>query len=361
METITVNLGDRSYSVITGEGAVDQTAARLKNLRIGSDAYIITNAVVEKLYGKRLRSILKRAGFGVRVKVVPDSERSKSMKTAFDVIRDLASSDINKRTFVIAFGGGVIGDCAGFVAAVYKRGIPLVHIPTTLLAQVDSSVGGKTAIDLPEGKNLVGAFYQPRIVISDIAFLPSLPLRQVRAGCAEIIKYAAISDAGLFSFLEQNAAAILSADREALVHVVNRCIRIKAKIVEKDEREEKGLRTILNFGHTVGHAIETVTKYTVYTHGEAIAFGMLAAAEISVASGMLDKGDCARLRSLIADFALPVRAKNLDLDKLIAAQYRDKKFSGSRNRFVVLKAIGTAVVTEDVPLQILRKALRTIL
>jgi 3-dehydroquinate synthase len=252
----------------------------------------------------------------------------------------------------------VIGDLGGFVASIYKRGIPYIQIPTTLLAQVDSSIGGKTAVDLSEGKNLVGAFYQPRLVFSDVKFIASLDERQMRSGLAEVIKYAAIKDRKLFGYLELNYKNILRRKISALEHIVQCCSAIKAGIVSVDEREERGLRTMLNFGHTVGHAIEAAARYKGYTHGEAIALGMLVACDISNRLDYLNTASCARIESLICNSGLPVKVRGVVMRDIISAHYRDKKFIGSRNRFVLLEAIGRAKIVQNVPLKVITASLK---
>ncbi|MFH0762568.1 MAG: 3-dehydroquinate synthase [Candidatus Omnitrophota bacterium] len=359
MRIIKVNLQKRSYDIAVGSGITGGHLGRyLSRLNLGSDAYVITNALVKRRYAKTLQVPLKQAGFNVKFKLIPDTEKSKSIETLSLVLRGLAGYDRKKRIFIIAFGGGVVGDLAGFVASIYKRGVPLVQIPTTLLAQVDSAIGGKSAIDLSEGKNLVGAFYQPRLVFSDIKYLHSLKERELRCGVSEVIKYALIKDAGLFSYLEGGLKDILGLRPAALEHIVQRCSRIKAAIVSCDEKEEKGLRTILNFGHTAGHAIEAAGGYVKYSHGEAIALGMLAASIISREMGFIDASLYERIKSLIKSFRLPTSIERAPLKRIIAACYRDKKFIGSRSRLVLLEGIGRARVVEDVPFTIIKQALQ---
>jgi 3-dehydroquinate synthase len=320
---------------------------------------VITNKSVRDKYGVTLHKRLRESGFGVKFKLVPDTEKSKSINTAYSVIEDIAGYDKKRRLFIVALGGGVIGDLAGFIASIYKRGIPYIQVPTTLLAQVDSSIGGKTAIDLMQGKNLVGAFYQPRLVFSEVKFLKTLPQRQLKSGLAEVIKYGIIKDASFFGYIERKYGDILGLKDSALEFIVWRCSLIKAGIVERDEREVKGIRTILNFGHTIGHAIEAASGYTGYTHGEAIALGMLVGAEISVQLGMIDLLSMRRIENLIAKTGLPTTIRRLSLDRIIEAHYRDKKFIGGKSRFVLLRNIGTAVVRENIPPELIRNALRS--
>ncbi|MCX5667843.1 MAG: 3-dehydroquinate synthase, partial [Candidatus Omnitrophica bacterium] len=282
MRCVKVNLKDRSYNILIGDGLLSKSGAIIKKLKIGRDAVVITNKSLRHAYGKTLKHSLNRSGISVKFELVPDSEKAKSSHTLLKVLDHIAAYDRNRSVFIIALGGGVAGDLAGFAAAVYKRGIPYVQIPTTLLAQVDSSVGGKAAIDLPAGKNLAGAFYQPKVVISDINVLMSLPQRQVRNGLAEIIKYGVIKDRELFVYLEKNYRKAALLDKKTLSTLITRSVRIKARIVADDELDRKGKRMVLNYGHTIGHAIEAASSYSNrYNHGEAIAIGMCVAADIA--------------------------------------------------------------------------------
>jgi len=358
MHTIKLDLKERSYSIIVGNNIMKFLPGYLKKLRLGSDAYIITNAAIKKRFGTTLENTLKQSGFSVRFKLVPDTEKSKSIEMSSRVIEDIAQYDLGRRIFIIAFGGGVIGDLAGFIASVYKRGIPYIQIPTTLLAQVDSSIGGKTAVDLSEGKNLVGAFYQPRLVSSDVRFLATLEQRQIRAGLAEVIKYGIIKDPQLFSFLENKFNAVLARKLSALEFIVRRCSSIKAGIVQRDEREEKRLRTILNFGHTAGHAIEAASNYKRYNHGEAIALGMLIATGISERLNLIEEKVSRRIEELIKKVGLPTRINRISLESIINAHYRDKKFIGTKNRFVLINGIGRTKIVENIPLEIIKTEIR---
>ncbi len=358
MHTLKVNLKKRSYDIIIGNSAIDILGKNITCLNIGLDAYIITNPLVKNKFGGLLSKTLKASGFSVRFKTVPDTEKSKSLEEVSRVIKDLASYDIKRKIFIIAFGGGVIGDLAGFVASIYKRGIPYIQIPTTLLAQVDSSIGGKTAVDLPEGKNLVGAFYQPRLVLSDINFLKTLSQRQLCCGLSEVIKCALIKDPQLFLYLEKNYKNILLRKNSALEHIVQRASQIKSKIVQMDEREEKGIRTILNFGHTAGHAIEAASNFKHYSHGEAVALGMLVAIEISRKMGFISNRIFERISDLILMAGLPTRIKKINLNDIINAHYHDKKFTGDKNRLVLIKGIGKAQIVKNVPIGIIKAAIK---
>ncbi len=357
MNKIPVKLSKRSYNIIVGKGIISQLPTFISSLNIGHDAYIITNPYIKRTFGHLLTGPLKKSGFNFKFKSIADSEKSKSLNTAYTVIKDLARFDKQKRVFVIAFGGGVVGDLSGFVASIYKRGIPYIQIPTTLLAQIDSSIGGKTAVDLSLGKNLAGSFYQPRLVLSDVDFLKKLPVLQIQSGIAEAIKYGAIKDAKLFKFLETNTSRILSKDPAALKHIVSCCSKIKADIVSKDETEKHGIRTILNFGHTIGHAIEAAANYKKYNHGQAVALGMIAASYLSVLCGDASDQTCFRIQALIKKFALPTKLKGISSSKIIKAQFRDKKFSGAKNRFVLIGKIGKVLIAQDIPLSKIKEAL----
>lgn len=357
MRTIKVKLKERSYDIMIGSGILSSLGKYIRGLDIGSDAYIITNAAIKKRYGAALEKNLKKYGFGVKFKLVPDTEKSKSLETTSSVISDISAYDLKKRVFIIAFGGGVIGDLAGFVASIYKRGVPYVQVPTTLLAQVDSSIGGKTAVDLRVGKNLVGAFYQPRLVFADVSVLKTLDLRQIRSALAEVIKYGIIKDGKLFKYLEERHKDIFALKIPALEFIVTRCAAIKAKITAQDEREEKGIRTILNFGHTLGHAIEASGGFDRYNHGEAVALGMLVAADISSRLLIADDRVPGRIERLSMTMGLPVRIKKVSISRIMGAHFRDKKFIGRRNRFVLIKDIGRALVVENIPVELVRSCL----
>jgi len=358
MHTIKLNLKKRSYKIIIGSKIINTLGRYINKLNIGGDAYVITNLSIKNRYGNLLNEALKKGGLDVRFKLVPDREESKSIETASLLIRDMVGYDKRRRLFIIAFGGGVIGDLAGFVASIYKRGVPYIQIPTTLLAQVDSSIGGKTALDLGEGKNLIGAFYQPSLVFSDVRLLNTLEKRQIRSGLAEVIKYGIIREPHLFLYLEKRYKDIFALKPRALEYIVACCSYIKADIVQRDEKEEKGLRTILNFGHTIGHAIEAASDYKTYNHGEAIALGMLIASDISRRLNLIDQAVFERIENLIKAAGLPTRIERVSLPKIINAHYRDKKFIGLKNRFVLIRGIGKTKIVEDVPLRIIKEAIK---
>lgn len=357
MKEIKINLAKRSYQIRIGFGVIKNLGRDIRRLNLGTDAYIITNSLIRRQHGQALLSSLHKYGIKSTFNIVADSERSKSLNTSLGIIQDLAGFDQKKRVFVIAFGGGVVGDLSGFIASVYKRGIPYIQIPTTLLACVDSSIGGKTGVDLKFGKNLVGAFYQPRLVVCELSFLESLSLRQVRTGMAEVIKYAIIKDKGFFEYLEKKYPRILDLERPALEYIVNCCAQIKARTIEQDEREEKGIRTILNFGHTLGHAIEAAAAYQKYNHGEAIALGMILASQISKRVKLINQATLKRIENLTSAVGLPVHIEGLSLKKILMAYHHDKKFIGGLNRFVLIKDIGKTIIKQNLPLSIIKDSL----
>ncbi len=360
MIRLKVNLGLRSYNIIIGRGILNKLGSELLKLQAGTDAYIITNSWLKNKYGAELRQYLHKSGFNSHFKIVPDSEKSKSLETASLVINDLAAWDRKRKVFIIAFGGGVVGDLAGFVASLYKRGVNYVQVPTTLLAQVDSSIGGKTGVDLNLGKNLVGAFYQPRLVFSEINFLKSLDKKQLASGIAEVIKYAVIKDSRLFGFLEHKYKDVLRNDPSALEKIVSACSGIKARIVSRDEKEVSGLRTILNFGHTIGHAVEAACGYKGYNHGQAVSLGMVAAADLSRLLKLIDSGLVSRIRDLLRLYGLPVKLKGVSTEKIIRAHYRDKKFIGKENKLVLICGIARPKIVRNVSLNLIKEAVRKI-
>ncbi|MDD5465314.1 MAG: 3-dehydroquinate synthase [Candidatus Omnitrophica bacterium] len=360
MPEVKVNLGKRSYAIIIGCGILKQLGGYLTKLNLGTDAFIVTNNFLKNKYGAKLSCALSCAGFNPHFKVVADSEKSKSIQTASSVIKDLAKFDRKRKVFIIAFGGGVVGDLSGFVASVYKRGINYIQIPTTLLAQVDSAIGGKTAVDLDSGKNLVGAFYQPRLVFSDIDFLKSLDREQLSSGMAEVIKYAVIKDMRLFNFLENKHKEVIAGRTSVLETIINSCSKIKAKITSGDEKEASGIRTILNFGHTIGHAIEAAGGYRGYNHGRAVGLGMIVAADLSRRLNLIDAKGAARIENLIKLYGLPAKIKGLSMDRIIQAHYHDKKFSGKENKFVLIRGIGKPKIVRNIRLDLIKQAIARI-
>jgi 3-dehydroquinate synthase len=345
METLRVALGARSYPIHIGADLLAR--AELYAPHLGPSVAIVTNDVVAPLYAARLRSALERSGARVAEIVVEDGERAKSWPTLDRVIDAMLSARLGRDATLVALGGGVVGDLVGFAAAVYQRGVRFVQVPTTLLAQVDSSVGGKTAINHARGKNMIGAFHQPAAVVSDVATLDTLPERELRAGLAEVIKHGVALDAGFFDWLELNIDPLLARDRGALTHAVRRSCELKAAIVAEDEREN-GRRALLNLGHTFGHAIETATGFGPWLHGEAVAAGMVMAAELSARLGLLPRPDAARITSLLARAGLPTRAPRIPGSQWQSLMALDKKSAGGRVRFVLLEAMGRAKVQADV-------------
>ncbi|HEY31594.1 MAG TPA: 3-dehydroquinate synthase [Dehalococcoidia bacterium] len=355
MKTVTVNVVSGSYDIIIGPGLLTQTGDRLKAFGFSDKVVIITDTTVRKLYGSTLEQILIASGFEVATLSGADSEEEKSLETAGRLYLELTGFHAERGTPVLALGGGVTGDLAGFVAATYQRGVPLIQIPTTLLAQADSSLGGKTAVNHGQLKNRIGAFYQPSLTISDIDTLKSLSQRQLADGLAEIIKHGAIQDADFFEYLENNIDRIMALDDDALETTVARSAEIKAAVVEQDELD-LGLRNILNYGHTIGHAVETVSDFQI-DHGRAVAFGMLVAARISNRMGLLDRSDVTRLKKLLTKVGLLAEVPKLETDKLIEAMHHDKKIVEGRIKFVLLESIGEVIFTDDVDLELVKKVL----
>jgi len=346
MKKVRVRLGSNSYNIYIGPGLLAQTGAKLQELGFSDKIVIVTDPTVKSLYGNTLKQNLTGRGFEVFILEVPEGEEQKSLETAGRLYHELTHLYAERTTPILALGGGVIGDLAGFVAATYMRGVPLIQIPTTLLAQGDSSIGGKVAINHGQLKNTIGAFYHPRLTISDISTLKTLSPRELSDGLAEIIKHGAILDGDFFSYLEENLDQIKSLDDRALQTIVFSSAKIKAEVVEKDERDF-GLRNILNYGHTVGHAIESVSELKVW-HGEAVAIGMLVEARISNKLGMLDNSDVIRLRNLIARAGLPTEIPSLELKRLIQAMKHDKKILQGKIRFALPKSIGEVFITDEV-------------
>jgi 3-dehydroquinate synthase len=346
---LTVPLGDRSYPIHIGDGLLGD-AALLAAVLPARRVAVVTNDIVGPLYLPRLQATWAAAGATPLLEIVlPDGERHKTLPTVSRILDTLVANRFARDDLVVALGGGVVGDMAGFAAACYQRGIGFVQMPTTLLAQVDSSVGGKTGVNHPGGKNLIGAFHQPKAVIADTATLATLPPRELRAGLAEVVKHALICDAAFFSWLEANADALLALDPVVLAHAVHRCCTIKAGVVSRDERET-GERALLNLGHTFGHAIEQVTGFGPWLHGEAVGVGLAMAAGMSQRAGWLPAADAARLDALLARLGLRTEARGAVTPQAArAAMQLDKKIQGGRVRLVLLKGIGQAFVTADWP------------
>jgi 3-dehydroquinate synthase len=358
VQTVNVALGTRSYSIEIGGKLLSTLGKRCVDLKFGQRCALITDRRVGRLYAKAAADSLAKAGFEVNVITVDSGEQSKSLKVVGQCYDQLAAHRLERKSFIVALGGGVVGDLAGFVAATYLRGIPFVQLPTTLLAQVDSSVGGKTGVNLKAGKNLVGAFYQPRVVLCDLDTLRSLAAREYRAGLAEVIKYGIIYDAALFARIERDLPKLLKKDPRTLAEVVARCCEIKADVVGQDETES-GLRAILNFGHTIGHAIEAISGYGTYLHGEAISIGQVAAAKISAEQFGLPEMDAARITELFKRAGLPTKIKlsSTQRAKLFAAMKVDKKVSAGEVKFVLARKIGAVEFGQKVTTETINRAI----
>lgn len=345
-ERVEIDLGDRSYPILIGEGLIDDPAP-FDAVPRSSDALIVTNTTVGPLYAQRLEATLAQRHARVHTVTLPDGEAFKHWQTLNLIFDALLERGCDRKTVLYALGGGVVGDMTGFAAACYMRGVPFVQVPTTLLAQVDSSVGGKTGINHPAGKNMIGAFYQPRLVACDLSTLATLPPRELSAGLAEIIKYGPIADAGFLEWTEAHVDALRALDRPALAHAVRRSCEIKAEVVGQDERES-GLRAVLNFGHTFGHAIEAGMGYGEWLHGEAVGCGMVMAAHLSQRLGLVERGFVDRLSRVVERAGLPVRAPRLDATdnagRYLDLMRVDKKAEAGEIRFVLIDGVGRAVV-----------------
>lgn len=349
MRIVHVPLGHRSYDIKVGAGLLPRLGVECARLKLGPRCAVITDSNVGRhLAGPALKS-LSASGFEPVLITVPAGEKSKRLAVVEDCYDQLAAHRLERKSYIVALGGGVVGDLAGFVAATYLRGVPFVQVPTTLLAQVDSSVGGKTGVNLKSGKNLVGSFYQPRLVLCDLDVFETLPKREYISGLAEVIKYGIIADAILFAQLERNLSKLLQRDTGTLRSVIARCCEIKADVVGQDERES-GLRAILNFGHTIGHAIENSSGYGKFLHGEAISIGQVAAARLSHKMLGFPSGDVERVEKLFTQAGLPVKIKvdAAKRKKLFAAMKLDKKVSGGEIKFVLAQKIGKVVWNQKV-------------
>jgi 3-dehydroquinate synthase len=360
MRTVNVPLDKRSYEIKIGRGMLGNLGRECARLKSGKRCAIISDANVSPRFGRATRQALTEAGFEPLLLVLPAGEGAKSLKSAQTCYDQLAAHRLERKSFIIALGGGVVGDLAGFVAATYLRGIPFIQVPTTLLAQVDSSVGGKVGVNLNAGKNLVGAFHQPQLVLCDLDTLATLPEREYRAGLAEIIKYGIIFDADLFERLERDMAKLLKRDPATLAEVVARCCEIKAAVVGKDETEN-GLRAILNFGHTLGHALEAISHYGKYLHGEAISIGQVAAALLSARQLGLPAREVARIVALFQSAGLPTKV-NLNLAQrrnIFSAMALDKKVTAGEIKFVLARRIGQVEFGQKVPKALIDAVLKT--
>jgi 3-dehydroquinate synthase len=346
--TIRVTLAERSYDIEIGNGNLAAAGQFLADRVKATHVLLITDENVYQPHATRVAESLGKKNIEVDIIRIEPGEESKSLDVAAALWQGLLDLGADRKSVVVAVGGGVVGDLAGFVAATYARGLRFLQVPTSLLAQVDSSVGGKVGIDLPEAKNMVGSFWQPLGVLIDTDVLATLPDREFRNGLAEVVKYGVILDADLFAFLESNAAAVLAHKPDTLAHIIARCCRLKADVVEKDEYEETGLRAILNFGHTFGHAFETLSGYGTLLHGEAIAIGMVCAARLAERLGRVNTAFTARLRSLLKTFGLPVETPKLESEKILDAMMHDKKVVHGRLRFILPTCMGHVELVGDI-------------
>ena len=358
MKQFNVNTPSRPYTVICGRGTASRTGALVESLAPISKIFLLSSPTVWRRWGKMVEKSLARAG-AVRTVLFNDEESVKTLTTFSRLCRRLAQSGADRRSVIVALGGGVVGDVAGFVAASYMRGIRIAHVPTTLLAQIDSSIGGKTGVNLPEGKNLVGAFHQPRLVLTDPEMLRTLPARQYRAGLYEAVKYGVIGDEMLFRSLERQLPDLLRQRPAAVEWMLERCIRTKAEVVSADEHEG-GLREVLNFGHTFAHALEAATRYRKVLHGEAVGWGMMAAARLSVRLTMLAEADAARIEELVRRVGTLPKLPANKSERLVELMRTDKKARGGRLRMVLARRIGAVETVEDVAEDLVLLTLREI-
>lgn len=346
MKIIKINLKENPYSVYVGYNLIKKLSQYLKVLDLGNFAVVITSPGIERKY----RKLIKRAFGAIPYKVVEtaDGEQAKSKEWLFKVINEIVKSDSwNKRIFIVCFGGGTIGDAGGFAASIYKRGTPYIQVPTTLLSQIDASVGGKTAINLNEAKNILGAYYQPKAVFIDPAFLNTLGVKEIKEGLAEAIKYAIIKQPEFFYFLKRNREKIMQLKPKLLLKLIYTCVKIKARVVEEDEKEKKGIRTILNFGHTLAHALEASKQYRNLSHGEAVSLGMLYAAELSCLLRLCSAGTVKKIHDLLCAYGLPTTIP-FDYLRIYKTMGYDKKFISGKARLVLLRHIGKVAVVNNI-------------
>jgi 3-dehydroquinate synthase len=345
-----VGLSEQPYDIFVGANLIDDLPAKVEKFVAKRKILVVTDSNVNKLYGEKIKKLLGMVASSVFIAEFPAGEPSKNLSTLRKLYDECVSNELDRSSVIVALGGGVVGDVAGFLAATYMRGIGFVQIPTSLLAMVDSSVGGKTGVDLPAGKNLVGAFWQPKIVIVDPMFLQTLPKREIKCGLAETVKYGMIMDEAFFTFLEDNVDAINAMDLDCFANIIARCCALKAEIVIKDEREESGLRAILNYGHTFAHAIEKAMGFEKINHGEAVAVGMCMAANLAVDDARLDTAAELRQENLLRDLSLPCSVDGVSPSEILAAMRNDKKVVDGKVRFVLPDTIG-AVTLSDGPLE----------
>ncbi|MDY4697418.1 3-dehydroquinate synthase [Selenomonas montiformis] len=356
MRKVKVDLGEKSYHIVIGSGLGEELQRFIAAADFSRKALLVTDSNVGPLYGQQIKSLLQEAGLCVELAEIPAGERSKCLAVAESLYTKAIELGLDRRSPIFALGGGVVGDLTGFVAATYMRGVPFIQLPTSLLAQVDSSVGGKVAVNHALGKNLIGSFYQPKAVFMDLSLMRTLPKREIATGMGEIIKYGVIYDPDFFSFLEQNRQAVLNLEPDAATHMIARSCEIKADVVSQDE-QEAGLRRILNFGHTMAHAIERETGYVRYNHGEAVAIGMIGAADISCRMGLISESVKQRLIDLVERMHLPLLADGCDVDAMYHDIFHDKKTVGGKVNWVLMTGIGSVICRDDVPEDVVRQAM----
>ena len=352
-----VRTSQGDYPLWVGWGAIDEVGERVGRMMQPDAAYIVTDEGVYD-HARRAQNSLERAGIAAHLFVIPPGEQSKTLATAQHIYTWLAELKAERGHLILAVGGGVVGDLAGFVAATYLRGLPLAQVPTSLLAMMDAAIGGKTAVDLPQGKNLVGAFYQPKFVLADVSTLRSLPERELNSGWAEALKHGLILDEGLLSTFENHKAEIRALEPETTTDVIRRSMAVKANVVSQDERETLGIRVLLNYGHTIGHGIEQATGYGQYLHGEAVSVGMMGAARIGRGMGLMSNAEVERQREALAAYGLPLAAPGVDADDVSEAMRSDKKVASGNIRWVLLDGIGNATTRNDVPTELVSETLR---
>ena len=355
----TVKSTQGAYPIWVGWNTIDEIGERVNSVLDVSTAYIITDEGVHR-QARRAQFSLEAAGIAAHMFIMPAGEAHKTLETVQLVYRWLAERKAERGHLIVAVGGGVVGDLAGFVAATYLRGLPLAQVPTTLLAMMDAAVGGKVAVDLPQGKNLVGAFYQPKFVLVDVSTLQTLPKRELTSGWAEAIKHGLILDRDLLEAFETHRHSLLALEQDIATDIIRRSVAIKANVVSQDERETLGIRILLNYGHTIGHAIESTTGYSSFLHGEAVSVGMMGAARIGNAMGMLADEEVERQRQLLESYGLPLTCGEMDIAAVTDAMMSDKKVKGRANRWVLLDGIGNATVRSDVPAAVVRQTLEAL-
>lgn len=360
LEIVRTELKERSYDICIGKNLDDEIKDFLGKKKYSDKVLIISDSNVFSLYGEKYDNLFKDAGYKVAIYVANPGEGAKSLEVAQKIYTKAIEENLDRKSLIIALGGGVVGDLAGFIAATYLRGVPFIQIPTSLLAAVDSSVGGKVAVNHELGKNLIGAFYQPDAVFIDVNLLKTLPEREIKTGCGEIVKYGIIQDADFFDYLEENADKILNLDDEVTKKIITTSVKIKADVVSKDEREGD-LRRILNFGHTVGHAVEKETHFKAYNHGEAVAIGMVAAMKIGEKLNLIDKRDTLRVESLLKKLQLPVRTAKVTLEGIKKSMLHDKKTINGKINFVLPVKIGEVIVKNDIPEEIVDEAVKYVI